>query len=77
MLKVGMHIFSVEFINIPLCRKQQQQKFWEASFCQRGELHLFIYFCEWKELETEGNKKCSVERDDLHVLDWSVHSYIN
>lgn len=28
-------------------------------------------------LETEGNKKGSVERDDLHILVGSVHSYIN
>ena len=53
------------------------QKFWEARFCQRREFRLFIYLCKWEGLEAEGNKQSSVERDDLHILVGSVHSYIN
>ena len=53
------------------------QKFWEARLCQRREFRLFIYLCKWEGLEAEGNKHSSVERDDLHILVGSVHSYIN
>ena len=53
------------------------QKFWEARFCQRREFRLFIYLGKWEGLEAEGNKQSSVERDDLHILVGSVHSYIN
>lgn len=28
-------------------------------------------------MEPERNKACSVERDDLHILVGSVHSYVN
>lgn len=71
--RVCAHAGSVKCIHFLFCRKQKILRSQLPS--RRRVPFIYLFFCKWEGLQAEGNKRCSVERDDLHILVWSVHSY--